>query len=86
MPGGLGPWRGGGEHSDTEWLPTAKRPRGMEVVNAKIYRQSTPLKAKKGGSQLQTKTLILWVVTYNMFSLYFVKYMKTLHEMLYGRI
>ena len=27
---------GEGGHSDTEWLPTAKRPRGAEVVKAKI--------------------------------------------------
>ena len=27
---------GGGGHSDTKWLPTAKRPRGAEAVNAKI--------------------------------------------------
>ena len=25
----------GGGHSDTEWLPTAKRPWGAEAVNAK---------------------------------------------------
>ena len=27
---------GGGGHSDTKWLPTAKQLRGAEVVNAKI--------------------------------------------------
>ena len=27
---------GGGGHSGIEWLPTAKQPRGAEVVNAKI--------------------------------------------------
>ena len=27
---------GGGGHSGTEWVPTAKRPRGVEAVNAKI--------------------------------------------------
>ena len=26
----------GGGHSGTEWLPTAKRPRGAEAVNAKV--------------------------------------------------
>ena len=28
--------RGGGGHSGTEWLPTAKRPREAEALNAKI--------------------------------------------------
>ena len=32
VPGG----GGGGGHSGTEWLPTAKRPSGVEGVNAKI--------------------------------------------------
>ena len=27
---------GGGRHSGTRWLPTAKRPHGAEAVNAKI--------------------------------------------------
>ena len=27
---------GGGGHSGTEWLPTAKQPRGAEAVNVKI--------------------------------------------------
>ena len=44
-PGGGGGGGGGG----TEWLPTAKRPRGAEAVNAKIQGRSTHLKAKKGG-------------------------------------
>ena len=28
--------KGGGGHSGTKWLPTAKRPHGAELVNAKI--------------------------------------------------
>ena len=66
----------GGGHSATKWLPTAKRPCGVEAVNAKIITGgSTPLKAKNGG-QLQTKHLIR-VVACKMclFLLYFVKYM-----------
>ena len=68
--------RGGGGHSGTEWLPTAKRPRGARAVNGKIWGQSTHLKAGKGGGQLQTKNQIR-VVTWKMcfFSIYFVKYM-----------
>ena len=67
---------GGGGHSGTEWLPTAKWPRGAEAVNAKIKGRSTQLKAKKGGGQLQTMSQI-GVVTCKMclFSLYFVKCM-----------
>ena len=49
---------GGGGHSGTEWLPTAKWPCGAEAVNAKIQGRSTPLNAKSGGGQLQTKHLI----------------------------
>ena len=58
---------GGGGHSGTEWIPTAKRQSGAEAVNDKFY-------AKKGGSQLQSKNQIR-VVTCKMcvFSLYFVK-------------
>ena len=67
---------GGGGHSGTEWLPTAKWMHGAEAVNAKILGQSTHLKAKKGGGQLQTMSQT-GVVTCKMclFSLYFVKYM-----------
>ena len=46
----------GGEALRFEWVPTAKRLRGAEVVNAKIGGRSTSLGAKKGGGQLQTRT------------------------------
>ena len=66
----------GGGHSGTKWLPTAKRPRGAEAVNAKIWGWSTHLKANKGGGQLPTKNQI-GVVTCKVcfFPLYFVNYM-----------
>ena len=56
--------------------PTAKRPRGAEAVNAKIWGRSTHLKANKVGGQLPTKNQI-GVVTCKVcfFPLYFVKYM-----------
>ena len=40
---------GGGGHSDTKWVPTAKQTRRVESVNTKIEGWSTPLKAKKRG-------------------------------------
>ena len=49
---------GGGRHLGTEWLLTAKWPRGAEAVTAKIKGRSTHLKAKKGGGQLQTKKVM----------------------------
>ena len=77
-PVGVGGYsaRGGGGHSGTKWLPTAKQPRGAEVVNAKIWGRSTHLKANKGGGQLPTKNQI-GVVTCKVcfFQLYFVNYM-----------
>ena len=44
---------GGGGALRFEWVPTAKRPRGAEVVKAKIQGRSTPFGAKKGGGQLK---------------------------------
>ena len=41
-----------------EWLPTAKKPCGAEVVNTNIKGWSTPFGAKKGSGQLQTKNII----------------------------
>ena len=73
-----------GGHSGTKWLPTAKRPRRAEAVNAKIKGRSTPLKAKKGGGQLQTKNQIRVVACIMcLFSLYIVNYMMfiTLHAL-----
>ena len=47
----------GGGHSGTEWLPTAKRPRRVEAVNAK-FRGGKLFKGKKRGAvnfNLRTK-------------------------------
>ena len=66
---------GGGTQVPTQ-VPTAKRPRGAEAVNAKIQGRSTPFGAKKGGGQLQTK-IIIGALAYNvcLYPLYFIRYM-----------
>ena len=51
---------GGGGHSGTKRLPTAKWPHGAEAVNANIYRGG-----QNGGGQLQTESQI-GVVTCEM--------------------
>ena len=67
--------RGGGALR-FEQVPTAKRPRGAKVVNAKIQGLSTPFGAKKGGGQLQTKnTLGALAYSLCLYSLYFIRYM-----------
>ena len=72
----IDPGEGGGGHSDTEWLPTAKRPRGEEAMNTKIQGRSTPFGAKKGGGQLQTKNVIGALAYYLcLYFLYFIGYM-----------
>ena len=55
---GVPPVGGGGGHSGTEWLLTAKLLRRAEAVKFKIWGRSTLLKAKKGHGQLQTENLI----------------------------
>ena len=47
---------GGGGHSGTEWLPTAKRPHGVEMVNTKIQGRLTPLKVKRGAVNFKLRT------------------------------
>ena len=58
-------WGGGGEHTGTELLPTAKEPCRAEVVSVKILGRLTPLKAKKGGGQLQNKHLVSVVICFH---------------------
>ena len=71
---------GGGGHSGTGWLPSAKRPRRGKALNAKKRGWSaTPLKAKRGLVNCNRKNLIRVVTCKMCLFSHFC-------EMLYGRI